>query len=983
MKKIIELFNFLTIGAFLSTVILFIGDLFGFSLSLNFQLLWRILAGLLALTVLLNTGNIKKLLKTSTISKKFLLLSGLNLFLFALFLLFYPIFRFGSPFVWEDRIANFKAAQKIEITLNEPLNQSFQAKSNNLGTIGLRIISQEIVIEEEPEEATPSAELTENEETGAVQGINIEEGELDEELDGELFFGEPERIVFRIKEEEEKDYFYENTYELNQYWETNYFLFGFPVQKDSEGKNYIFEIEKVLQGTTGKTFIIEINSQGKFNFYPRYVYNLASLKTDWDPILLNISRKTTQFIEEQNNQTNLIFVFLLIELLIFVFLKKDDKKFITKLNSYLKYVFLISLFLVAFSFLKFEFIKNIDYLQNTIDNLSKYGFPLILSATTFGFLLFYFNKGKIEKDLQEEKGEEESIEKKRDEEFDKKFPFLAWFNLKYGIKEAREKRRYFLAMIFVIISPLIWLGRLPYILGRLAYKEGLFYTLILLLIIFNSYFIMVNNLDVLPLQNDEFLTWDAAKYISSGKFSLTDLKYGSDWSTAEHFYSRGLPYSLGVSLFTYIFGDYNSIFNLRIFSVILGIFSLIFFYLFCRLYLQKTISLIVLYFFSVFYLFVYHSRVSRFYSLLLLLFIIISYLFIKFYKNLVTYLENKEINLKRLFLSNKWIIFILIFLFFVGLKTHYNLFFIVFPILIFSFIYIKNKFIKWIAVLALSIIFIAMIINCYFYNFFPSWYFNSYGSTNIHFLNHIYNLFNFPMVLLIFFMSSLTYFKILPKNIQFSYITFVSIFSFFLFFVNGRAFHDPRYFIFLFPFLIIILIFTIYLIVKNYTNNKALLAVIMLIMSILLINKIQIAFVCKENLFFSCPISDETRIFKVDRWNYDYDKIYSIIKENMNEDTLLVGRSLYSYYREKYDISPDQEYIVSKVRERLRHTNYNLEDIKKKEVILLVYPQIVYTANNYLQEYEDIWNYLYNNEDKQLVYQSEEGKVLIFKIEKK
>jgi len=242
MKKIIELFNFLTIGAFLSTIILFIGDFFGFSLGINFQLLWRVLAGFLALTVLLNTGNIKRLLKISTTSKKFLLLSGLSLFLFALFLLFYPIFRFGSPFVWEDRIANFKAAKRIKINLNKPLKQNFQAKSNNLGTIGLRIISKDVVIEEETEEATISAELTENEETGAVQGVNIGEGESDEELDGELYLGEMERIVFRIKEEKERNYFYENTYELNQYWETNYFLFGFPVQKDSEGKNYVFEI---------------------------------------------------------------------------------------------------------------------------------------------------------------------------------------------------------------------------------------------------------------------------------------------------------------------------------------------------------------------------------------------------------------------------------------------------------------------------------------------------------------------------------------------------------------------------------------------------------------------------------------------------------------------------------------------------------------------------------------------------------------------
>jgi 4-amino-4-deoxy-L-arabinose transferase-like glycosyltransferase len=445
MKKIIELFNFLTIGAFLSAIILFIGDLFGFSLGINFQLLWRVLAGILALTVLLNTGNIKRLLKISTTSKKFLLLSGLNLFLFALFLLFYPIFRFGSPFVWEDRIANFKAAKRIEITLNQPLKQNFQAKSNNLGTIGLRIISQDIVIEEESEEATTSAELTENEETGVAQTVNIEE-ELDGELiAGELDLSEPERIVFRIKEEEESDYFYENTYELNQYWETNYFLFGFPVQKDSEGKNYLFEIEKTEEGETGKRFLLEINSEGKFNFYPRYVYSLKELKSNYQSILSNISRKTNQFLEEKTNQLNLIFVFLLIEFLIFVFLKKEQERFKEKLNFYLKYGFLIGLSLITISSLKFEFIRNINYLQNVINNLSEYSFPLTLLTIALGFLVFYFNRKKIEKNS------EELLEGKKAQEFSQKFSKINKIPILRNFIGWRYKEGWFCSITLIII----------------------------------------------------------------------------------------------------------------------------------------------------------------------------------------------------------------------------------------------------------------------------------------------------------------------------------------------------------------------------------------------------------------------------------------------------------------------------------------------------------------------------------------------------
>jgi 4-amino-4-deoxy-L-arabinose transferase-like glycosyltransferase len=549
MKKIIELFNFLTIGAFLSTIILFIGDFFGFSLGINFQLLWRVLAGFLALTVLLNTGNIKRLLKISTTSKKFLLLSGLSLFLFALFLLFYPIFRFGSPFVWEDRIANFKAAKRIKINLNKPLKQNFQAKSNNLGTIGLRIISKDVVIEEETEEATISAELTENEETGAVQGVNIGEGESDEELDGELYLGEMERIVFRIKEEKERNYFYENTYELNQYWETNYFLFGFPVQKDSEGKNYVFEIEKTKEGGTNKIFLIEENSQGSLNFYPRYVYNLASLKTDWDLILLNISRKTTQFLEEKSNQFNLIFTFVLVELLILVFLKKEQERFKEKLNFYLKHGFLIGLLLITISSLKFEFIQNINYLQDVINNLSRYSFPLTFLTITLGFLLFYFNKNEIEKDLEEDE-KKESLEGEK------------WFH--------KKNWPFLIGLIFIIA--IFTAIKAPYFNTSFTGEHTMKY---------NAYV-------------------EPAKYMYERNNPLwMQRKYKADPVSNPQgiFKTFGNPPLIEWGLFsTYKLFPNNSIeFNTRLFTHFLGVLILIFAYVFFTKWLTKTQSLLIIF----------------------------------------------------------------------------------------------------------------------------------------------------------------------------------------------------------------------------------------------------------------------------------------------------------------------------------------------------------------------------------------------------
>jgi len=397
MSKIKNLFNFLTFGTFFSVIILFVADLLGFSLNINFNLFSRILVALLVLGLLINIRDIKNLFFGLKDFKKFILLSLINILLISLFLMFYPMFRFGSPLVWEDRIPNFKAAKKVEINLNKPLRRSFQAKSNNFGTIGLKIISQDIIIGEEEE-------INNKEKADLVQGMKIEGGDLNEEFNEKLFLGEPDKIVFRIRKEESKDYFYENTYELNQYWQTNYFLFGFPIQYSSEGKSYVFEIEKIEEGETGKRFLLEINSEGNFNFYPRYIYNLASLKTDWEPIWKNIGCKTNQFLEERTTQVNLIVIFLLIEVFIIFFLKKEEKYFKEKIVPILDYFLFFSLFLTilpSLCFLNFNFL-NTTFCRKAIDLFLYYGVNLILIIFSIVLFAILLNKEKIEKVLPEE-----------------------------------------------------------------------------------------------------------------------------------------------------------------------------------------------------------------------------------------------------------------------------------------------------------------------------------------------------------------------------------------------------------------------------------------------------------------------------------------------------------------------------------------------------------------------------------------------------
>lgn len=661
MKKTINLFNFLTLGVFLSVVILFIGNLFGFSLDINFNFLFRILTGFLALTLMINFKNIKDILGSSTILKKFLLLTGINLFLFVLFLLFYPLFSFGSPLVFEDRIANFKASQKEEIVLGQPIRQNFLAKSNNLGTIGLKIINKDIVVDEGTEE--------------------IDE---EEKLNGELFSEKPDKIIFRIKEEkgnssdltanvekssllfglpfQEKskegnyifdkkvssdDYLYKNTYELTTDFQTSYFLFGFPIQKESKDKSYVFEIEKIEEGETGKTFLLEKNADGNFNFYPRYVYSLKELKSNYQPILSNISRKTNQFLEEKINQINLIIVFLLFEIFFFCFLKKEEKYFKEKINPCFKYSFLFVLFFAALSSLIIYPIENFNtYLKGVVEHLSIYNLPLVIFTIGFGFLAFYFNKEEIEKDLEEEKEKEELTEEKRFEEF------------RVG-RSARwcHKKNWLYLIGLVLIITMFTAIKAPYF--NITFS-GMKY---------NSY---VGPAKYMYEHHNPF--WSQKKY----SVDPIDNPQGI-------FKSFGTLPIIEWGLFlTYKLFPGNSIeFNTRIFTNFLGILILIFAYLFFSKWLTKKQSLLVTFLMALNPIINYSSFKTIEDSLLLIfMFISLNYLSV--------YFNSRDI--RYLFFSG---------LFFgIGNSCKYSLFLWLAPIsIILMFFYKKKSLLKDIAIL--------------------------------------------------------------------------------------------------------------------------------------------------------------------------------------------------------------------------------------------------------------------------------------------
>ncbi|MDD3084099.1 MAG: hypothetical protein PHP82_03690, partial [Candidatus ainarchaeum sp.] len=407
-------------------------------------------------------------------------------------------------------------------------------------------------------------------------------------------------------------------------------------------------------------------------------------------ILSVISLFEIEFFSSFNQFFSPIALILIIISITIIILKQEKYSFF-KEKDLIKYAFLFLLILVTISSLNFE---QITFLTEPLKVIQ---FQLTIFTIILGAITFYQNKQVIE-EIETEQTLEEKEEEKRAKEFEEKYPKLA------GI-------------------PLI--GKIT----KWGYKEGVVCLIILVLILLNSFLINIDNLDVLPLQNDEFLTFDAVEYILSGQFSLSDLRYGSDESSADNFYSRGLPFSLSVAFVTILLGgDYFSIFNLRVFSVILGVFSLIFLYLLFRKQFPKIVSLTATYFFSIFYLFVYHSRVSRFYSILLFLFILLVYLFIIIYENFPLFkLKITRKNILVELSKTPKLILVLIFVSFVlilaGLKIHYNVLFISFPVLIFLAFY-SNTFFKKVALFSIFLISSLMSIDLFFYPFFPTWYFN-------------------------------------------------------------------------------------------------------------------------------------------------------------------------------------------------------------------------------------------------------------------
>lgn len=363
-SKIKSFLAHLALTSVLLTVFLFILSKIGFSLGLNRPQIGRLTIYLVLLATLVNVGEIKAAIDKALAPKekeKFIFYTLTNIFLTLAFLVGYAIFQYGSPLIYENHPQGFKAAKEVPLVENTVISQEFRADSNNLGTVGVRLLVQEKILgfgqEGEIVEIKPEKKVEEEVvDEEAQEEPATDQGELaeDEEPLEEIANYEPAEIIFQIKEKGAREWFYQNTYYFDQAAPAHLYPFGFPPIENSKDKTYLVEIEgkKPIAPEENNLYLFaSVNRANQPYLYSRYVYTRQTLKRDWQPILNNTLNKISLNFKEEVFVFSLIFAFVFLEINAFflaqkgkmTFLKIAEEEFSRFLVAYLSLAIIIQL----------------------------------------------------------------------------------------------------------------------------------------------------------------------------------------------------------------------------------------------------------------------------------------------------------------------------------------------------------------------------------------------------------------------------------------------------------------------------------------------------------------------------------------------------------------------------------------------------------------------------------------------------------------
>jgi len=215
------------------------------------------IASLLLVLFLSGRSKIKEIWNQIQKEKLIFILGLASLILSIVIIFVFSVFRHKSPFAYEEKIKNFKRNQFVQLGKDTFLEQKFTAKSNNLGTIGIKLIAKE-------------------------RNINNIRQEVSQISSDRI------KIYLEIVELSTNKLIYSNAYDLPIDVSNSYYPFGFPLQEKSQNKEYLLKIKEADENYSDKAFFVEKNEEGKINSYYRYVYSIRNIKSSWKPILRNL-----------------------------------------------------------------------------------------------------------------------------------------------------------------------------------------------------------------------------------------------------------------------------------------------------------------------------------------------------------------------------------------------------------------------------------------------------------------------------------------------------------------------------------------------------------------------------------------------------------------------------------------------------------------------------------------------------------------------
>lgn len=133
-----------------------------------------------------------------------------------------------------------------------------------------------------------------------------------------------DHLIFRIKEKNAKNWYYESEYNTYAFTTLTFYPFGFPIIHHSKDRTYLFEIES-LRGTRDNSVAI---NQKRTIFAPSYIFDKGKFLHDFPYLMTYIWNKSINSL--QNNYlafTSTVYMFPFLFYLLYVFVLADNKRF--------------------------------------------------------------------------------------------------------------------------------------------------------------------------------------------------------------------------------------------------------------------------------------------------------------------------------------------------------------------------------------------------------------------------------------------------------------------------------------------------------------------------------------------------------------------------------------------------------------------------------------------------------------------------------